>query len=144
MTEDIYRKLGERLNEFEGKNPLVNSYIKILQKMYTKEEAQVAANFPEGLHSAGELADFFKRGREEMSGLLEKMANNGQIFSCKSDTGGLSYELIPYVPGAIEYYILRRLDKPEEIKEVMALSEKMREEAKDLMVQVMAEEPEKS
>jgi Na+-translocating ferredoxin:NAD+ oxidoreductase subunit B len=143
MTQDIYKKLGERLNRFEGKNPLVESFFKILEQMYAVEEAQLAVDFPDGLYTARELAKFLGRNEGELKKLLEIMADKGTAFTERSETGELRYELIPYVPGAIEYYILRRLDKPEEIKNIMALSEKMREEAGALFEKVMAEDPAK-
>jgi Na+-translocating ferredoxin:NAD+ oxidoreductase subunit B len=125
MNENVYEKLGVRLNKFDQKKSLGDAFFEILKKMYTPEEAEVAANFPEGSHSVKELTLMLNKEEDDLTGLLEKMAYKGTIFSYKFEDGKRVYELMPYVPGAIEYYVLRHLDHPDEIKKVLELNRKM-------------------
>lgn len=57
MSEDVYYRLGERLNENQVKLPLVDPFLEILREYYTEEQAAVGADFPLGSHKPGSPAN---------------------------------------------------------------------------------------
>ena len=140
MSSVIYEQLCERLNRFESKVPPVPSFFKLLEEIYTREEAQTAVDFPDGAYTMDQLAKEFNQTPRELSPLIETMTDKGQVFCQGSGTGETLYELAPWMPGVIEFSIIRRMDTPE-IKTFMELAEKMGEEAEALS-QVLLENPE--
>ena len=46
MQKESYVKLAERMNQFEGRYPIIDAYINVLKVMCTEEEAEFAAAFP--------------------------------------------------------------------------------------------------
>ena len=139
MENEVYVKLGERMNQFEGRYPLVNAYINVLKEMCTEEEAQLASVFPEGSHRLSELAEFYRKDEAGLVKILDAMIWKGLIFTSTTEEGEKEYSLIPILPGAMEYYILRRLDKPDEIKKYLDLYTLMHVEAKQYIDKLMAE-----
>ncbi len=121
MGADVYVRLGERMNRFEGRYPLVDAYMKVLEAMCTEEEADFASGFPEKALTLEEIAQIYQKKASELIPLLDAMTWKGLLFTQTTETGNRTYSLNPILPGAMEYYILRRLDKPDEIKKYMEL-----------------------
>jgi ferredoxin len=144
MEKDVYVKLGERMNQFEGRYPLVDGYIKVLQEMCTEEEAEFASKFPDKAYTVEELSKMVQKDASELIRLLDAMTWKGLLYTAASETGDRTYALNPILPGAMEYYILRRLDKPDEIKKYLGLYGQMHVEAKAYLDQLMREDPEKA
>ncbi|MBN1613732.1 MAG: ferredoxin family protein [Deltaproteobacteria bacterium] len=144
MSSDIYFKLADRINQFEGKIATVESFLKILREMYTEEEAEFASNMPHGGFTAGELAQMFGKDEPAITERLKTMSDKGTIFNYLAETGQQKYELTPFFPGAIEYYMLKRMEKPGEIKRVLDLSSNIQGEVMELIAKLMAEDPAKA
>lgn len=144
METNVYVKLGERMNQFEGRYPLVDAYIKVLKVMCTEEEAEFAAQFPEKAYTVDELSSMFAKDKSELIPLLGTMTWKGLFYTETSETGEKTYSLNPIVPGAMEYYILRRLDKPDEIREYMALYNNLHMESAAYLEKLKQEDPEKA
>ena len=70
MENEVYVKLGERMNQFEGRYPIVDAYIKVLQEMCTEEEADLASRFPEGEHNMEALAKLYQKDEKDLEKLL--------------------------------------------------------------------------
>ena len=140
MSDNIYEKLCERLNRFESKVPPVPSFFTLLEEIYTIEEAKIAVDYPDGAFTVDQLAGTLGLQAQDLSPLIETMADKGQIFSVLSETGEMLYELAPWMPGVIEFSIIRRMDTPK-LKTFMTLSEKMGKEAEALSA-LLAENPE--
>ena len=107
MTEDVYYKLGERLNEYPVKMPLVDAFLDILREYYTEEQAALGAAIPRGVHLARDLATLLSRDEQELVASLETMADNGLIFTAKNDAGETEYSLTPFVPGVWELQLMK-------------------------------------
>jgi Pyruvate/2-oxoacid:ferredoxin oxidoreductase delta subunit len=131
MRNPVYQMLCERLNRFESKVPPVESFYQLLEEIYSDQEAAMAAAFPEGSFSADRLALELPMDSEKLSHLLEQMADKGQVFVVTDTEGNKAYELAPWMPGVIEFSIIRRMGTPK-IKAILELSEKMGQEAKAL------------
>ena len=114
MSEDVYFRLGERLNEFKMKMLLVEPYMKILREFYTEEQATLGAEFPIGAFTAEELAEKLNREKGPLVDLLEDMADNGLIFVTKTDAGVSRYALTQFVPGVVEFQLMRGRDTPKD------------------------------
>jgi formate hydrogenlyase subunit 6/NADH:ubiquinone oxidoreductase subunit I len=137
MSEDLYFRLGERLNQYQVKILLVEPYLNILREIYSEEEAALGAELPMGSLSAAELGE--RLGREEgaLAILLERMADRGTVFVTKTEEGVSQYALMPFVPGVVEFQLMRGTDTPRDRKVARMLHEFMEGEMKDLTKEVM-------
>ena len=110
MSEDVHYKLGERLNEYPVKMPLVDAFLDILREYYTEEQAALCAAIPKGNHLAPDLAKQLNRDEQELVESLETMADSGLIFTAKNDAGQTEYSVTPFVPGVWEFQLMRGTD----------------------------------
>lgn len=143
MVNDIYFKLGERLNQFEGKHALVDSFLALLKEIYAEEEAELAVNFPSGSFAADVLALLVKKDQTELMNLLDTMANKGTVVTYGSE-GQRKYELAPFYPGAIEFNLVNDIHEPETIMKMAYLLAMVGEETKVLIDKLMVDAPEKA
>ncbi len=107
MSEDIYVKLGERLNQNLFQLPLIEPLLTFLRDVYTEEQAALGAAFPTGAHSLEALAEAMKRDEGDLERLLEGMADEGLIFVEKKEDGSKRYSLAPFVPGVFEFQSMK-------------------------------------
>lgn len=140
MSDPVYVQLSERLNQFESKAAPIETFFRILEEIFTKEEAGIAAVFPDGALTAPQLAEHYKKDVAQMTSVLEKMADKGQVFVTRTEQGGKKYELCPWMPGVIELTIIRRMDDPKS-KTLLDLLEQFRVEAIALTQSLAATEP---
>ncbi len=140
MSEDVYFRLGERLNQYPMKMLLVDAYLKILREFYTEEQAELGAEFPLGAFKSDELAKTLNRDKEALTDLLENMADNGLIFVTKTKEGVSKYALTQFVPGVVEYQLMRGNDTPKDRKVARMLEEYMMDgEMADLWAGIMSD-----
>ncbi|MGW8179093.1 MAG: hypothetical protein ACWGQW_10060, partial [bacterium] len=139
MGEDVYLKLVESLNRFGSQLPMVPSFVKLLQELYTEEEAEFCAHFPEGQFTISELAKELDRDEEELSEQVESMADKGMLFVSKTEAGESRYELTPWMPGVIEFSIIRSLENPDRLKKIMEVATGLQEEVRTLMEPLMGD-----
>lgn len=139
MTTDIYDQLAQRLNEFEHVVPPVPSFLKVLKEFYTEEQAEFAANFPDGRFTVGELAQKFNKDEKELAQFVETMAYAGLLFVTKTQTGEKKYELSPWMVGVIEFSIVRRMDQPGGNKGLLPLYTAMGEEQRALVEPLLSD-----
>jgi NAD-dependent dihydropyrimidine dehydrogenase PreA subunit len=110
MAEDVYYRLGERLNEYPVKMPLVDAFLDILREYYTEEQAALGAAIPRGAHLARDLATLLSRDEQKLVASLETMADSGLIFTARNDAGETEYSLTPFVPGVWELQLMKGTD----------------------------------
>ena len=116
MTEDIYLKLGERLNRNFMRLPLGEPVLDFLRKAFTPEQAQVAANLPMGAHPLDHLAGVLNRESEALFTIFDRMADKGIIFIHKDDHGVNHYSLPPFFPGIVEFQTMRGSETAEDVE----------------------------
>ena len=133
MSEDVYFKLGVRLNENPVKMPLVESFFKLMREFYTEEQAALAVDFPKGEHSLQDLAKHFKRDEKELADFLETMADGGLVFTTRTEIGDYAYSLTPFFPGAVEFQLMRGVDTPKDRRIALIMTE-FNETLESLMV----------
>jgi NAD-dependent dihydropyrimidine dehydrogenase PreA subunit len=114
MTEDIYLKLGERLNKNFMKLPLGEPVLAFLRKVFTPEQAEVAAGLPMGAHPLDHLAGVLHREPGELFSIFDRMADRGIIFIHRDDAGVNYYSLPPFFPGIVEFQTMRGTETVED------------------------------
>jgi Pyruvate/2-oxoacid:ferredoxin oxidoreductase delta subunit len=132
-SDDVYYRLGMRLNEHQVKMLLVEPYFKILEQFYTPEQAEIGAKFPLGAFTVEELSETYAQDPESLTEMLESMADNGLIFVIKGKDGVRKYTLTQFVPGVVEYQLMRGRDTPKDRKVARMLKDFMEGEMRDLM-----------
>jgi len=135
-SDDVYYRLGVRLNENQVKMLLIEPFFKILEEFYTSEQAEVGAQFPIGAFTAAELSKTYDQDPESLTEMLESMADNGLIFVIKGKDGVRKYTLTQFVPGVVEYQLMRGRDTPKDRKVAKMLKDFMEGEMRDLMEEV--------
>jgi len=133
MSEDVFFKLGERLNHYQVKMLLVEPFLDLLRVIYTEEEARLGAEFPLGSLTAQEAAEKLGREPGPLTALLETMADKGTIFVTKTDDGVSRYALTPFVPGVVEFQLMRATDTPRDRKLARLFEDFIEGEMGDLM-----------
>lgn len=106
MTKKVYYDLREQLDQYGMGFPSTESGVelKILEKLYTEEEAEMYLCLSMMLESPESVAQRTGRDAGEVASLLERMANRGLLFrNRKGDT--VKYGAVPFVVGSYEYQI---------------------------------------
>lgn len=108
---DVYERLAKRLDELPHGYPATDSGVelKILQKIFTPEDAEMALKLKPIPETAEAVAERLGKPVSEIRTVLDNMAKNGQIGSFKM-SGGQSYVLAPFIVGIYEFQVYR-LDK---------------------------------
>ena len=104
MTNSSYKNLAERLNQLpDGFPPTTSgSEIRLLQKLFTAEEAELASKLRLTPETARELSQRLERDPLEVSKLLKGMVRRGLVTAKKTE-GGLGFAILPFAIGIYEY-----------------------------------------
>jgi Pyruvate/2-oxoacid:ferredoxin oxidoreductase delta subunit len=104
MKEELYRQLAQRLDSLPNGFPATvdGSELRLLAKLFTPEEAELAAQLRLTLETPQEIADRLGRDYRETKSMLKAMARNGLIKAGRAESG-LGYGLLPFVVGIYEY-----------------------------------------
>jgi ferredoxin len=108
MSEEIYRQLAQRLDAIPNGYPATQSGVelRLLEKMFTSEEAALAAVMRLRREPAADIASRAGVDPETALVTLEEMARNGLIRS-KSVEGELTFGLMPFAVGIYEEQLPR-------------------------------------
>lgn len=111
MADDVYQRLARKLDELPNGFPATESGVelKILQKIFTPEDAEMALRIRPVPETAEALAERLGKPVSEMKTTLDNMAEKGQI-GCFKMAGQQMYMLFPFVIGIYEFQ-LNRIDK---------------------------------
>jgi electron transport complex protein RnfB len=110
MDMTSYKQLAERLDALPNGYPATEegAELRLLAKLFTPEEADLASKLRMTLETPKELAERIGGEVGELRKMLKSMAKRGLIKAGKEDRG-LAYGLMPFVVGIYEYQI-ERLD----------------------------------
>lgn len=125
MMEEIYQKLGERLNKNFMRLPLGEPVLSFLKQAFNEEEAAIGAGFPMGSHPLSRLVDIFHREADSLALLLDQMADKGLIFIHKNESGEQEFSLPPFFPGLVEFQSMRGGETPKEVEMAHAIKKMM-------------------
>jgi Pyruvate/2-oxoacid:ferredoxin oxidoreductase delta subunit len=111
MSEETYRKLAKRLDTIPNGFPATESGVelRVLQKIFTPEEAALASTMRLTCESAADIAARAGLDAKTAYRRLKKMTRKGQIRMRKGD-GQLTFGLMPFAVGFYEEQ-LPRLDE---------------------------------
>ena len=106
MSEDIYAKLREQLDQYSIGYPATESgvEIQILQRLFTEEAAEMFLQLSLMMETPSDVAKRTGRDPDHVATLLEEMAENGLIFRVRKG-GASKYGAAPYVVGIYEYQV---------------------------------------
>jgi len=108
---DVYERLAKRLDELPQGYPATKNGVelKILQKIFTPEDAEMALKLMPIPETAEAVAERLGKSVSEIRTVLDDMAEKRQIGSRKI-SGEQTYFLAPFVVGIYEFQVYR-LDK---------------------------------
>ncbi len=108
---DVYKSLAVKLDELPQGFPETETgvEIKILKKIFTTEDAEVALKLRPYPETVEEIAERFEKSPDKMRDILLSMAEKGQIATYKS-RGVRRFFFAPFVVGIYEFQIYR-IDK---------------------------------
>jgi ferredoxin len=103
MTESVYEELAEILDRIpNGYAPVEDgTHLRILEWIFTPEEAELATKLRLWGETVEELADRLDRSPDELSALLETMVHKGQIRGLNTRSGR-RFALMPFAVGIYE------------------------------------------
>jgi ferredoxin len=106
MVTDAYSQLRQRLDSLPNGFPATPNgvEIKILQKLYSPEEAALAAQLRLTLETAAQVSERCGTDPKTTRALLKGMAQRGLIRAGRVE-GGLGYGLMPFVVGIYEMQV---------------------------------------
>jgi electron transport complex protein RnfB len=106
MSNNPYRRLAERLDALPNGFPPAEdgAELRLLAKLFTAEEAAIAAELRLLLETPTELAGRLDADPKELKSHLKGMAQRGLVAWGKKD-GRIGYRLLPFVVGIYEYQV---------------------------------------
>jgi len=117
---DVYDRLAKKLDELPQGYPPTDSgiEIKILEKIFSPEDAEMALNLKPIPETAKQIAERLGQPLNKITDILDEMAKKGQIAS-QTVSGKQVYTFIPYLPGIWEYQVI--VADPDKDKELLEL-----------------------
>ena len=111
MPSEIYYRLREKLDQYSFGYPTTQSGIelKILEKLFSEEEAEMFLSLTPQLQTPEEVAQRTGRGLDDVATLLEQMAEKGLLFRLRKENVS-KYGAPAFVAGIYEFQ-LPRIDR---------------------------------
>lgn len=99
-----YRRLARTLDALPNRFPAAadGSDLRLLAKLYSPEEAALAADLLPEAESPAQIATRLARDPAEVTGLLKEMTRKGLIAFGKTPNGRPGFRLMPFVVGIYE------------------------------------------
>lgn len=109
MTQQPYQQLAQRLDALPNGFPATNdgAELRVLAKLFTPEEADLAAQLRLSLETPQEIAARTGGNPKAIRAQLKSMAKRGLIKANRHPAGGLGYGLLPFVVGIYEFQVER-------------------------------------
>jgi len=122
MTEEVYKQLCEKMAKRGGRYPAMDipEFYEMAKELFTPEEAAVCNAMPRGFNPASAIAEEMGKSEEEVSKILEGMADKGLCTVGDMD-GTMFYTLPPFVPGIFEFQFMRgtKTDKDKKLAKLI-------------------------
>ncbi|MFC1822368.1 ATP-binding protein [Thermodesulfobacteriota bacterium] len=115
MDENIYLKLCNHLNKYPLWAPPTDAFLKILQIMFTPEEAEFALSLSPRLETVSQIAQRTGKDSEDVRNLLEQMVKNGVLIKESGSSRDMKedrYGLLPTAPGIWEVTFAKKEKNP--------------------------------
>ena len=105
-ARESYRKLSERLNRFPQGAPPTELLFRILEVLFTSEEAELVSLLPIKPFNVKAAARAWKRTEAESQAVLERLASRGMLLDTEL-AGEQAYVLPPPMAGFFEFSMMR-------------------------------------
>ena len=111
MSAEIYYKLREQLDNYGVGYPATESGVemKILEKIFTEEDAQMFLNMSLMMESPESVAERLNQDPEQVAEHLDAMAQKGLLYRLRKKDS-TRYSAVPFVIGIYEFQI-KAMDK---------------------------------
>ena len=111
IEENVYRRLGEKIDNLTVKAPWNETFHNILKELYTPEEADVVVKMPYTLSSVERIARVTKVEKARLSNILEKLCKKGLVMDMWNEKDSQYYYMpSPMMIGIFEFTMMRRED----------------------------------
>jgi Na+-translocating ferredoxin:NAD+ oxidoreductase RNF subunit RnfB len=104
--KDVYRRLGEKIDNLTVKSPWNDALHRVLKELYTEEEADLVVQMPYLLSSADRIAGITGGDPKIMQGRLASLAEKGLVLDLYHD-GRYYYMPSPLMVGIFEFTMMR-------------------------------------
>ncbi|MDR3764531.1 MAG: 4Fe-4S dicluster domain-containing protein [Acidobacteriota bacterium] len=105
-ARESYRKLSERLNRFPQGAPPTEMLFRILEVLFTAEEAELVSLLPIKPFNLKAAAHVWKKPESEARSILDRLASRGMMLDTEID-GEQAYVLPPPMAGFFEFSLMR-------------------------------------
>jgi ferredoxin len=105
-VKESYRKLSERLNRFPQGAPPTELLFRILEVLFTPEEAALVSLLPIKPFNLKAAAHVWHKSEAESRAVLDKLASRGMMLDTEID-GEQAYVLPPPMAGFFEFSMMR-------------------------------------
>jgi len=108
MSKEVYKQLLEVMKSRGGgySGADIPEFFKMVEVMFTPEEAEVNNGMPAGPFTAPDLAKEMGRDEGEITEILEGMANNGLCIAMKMEETQF-FMAAQFMPGIMEFLLMR-------------------------------------
>ncbi|MBI5844901.1 MAG: 4Fe-4S dicluster domain-containing protein [Deltaproteobacteria bacterium] len=106
VARDVYRDLGEKLDNLWVRAPQKEVFFEILKHLYSPEEAEVVIGMPYTFSTVKRIAKAVKIPEAKLAGILEGLASKGLVMDIFSN-GEKVYVPSPLVIGLFEFTMMR-------------------------------------
>ena len=102
--KEIYDNLIDAINNVSGviKFSKIDEIYPMLELMFPLEQAEVGSRMTPGLHTAEQVAEMTGKSVEEVTRILEDMADNGTVYAVNN-----MYSILPLLPGSWEIQLMK-------------------------------------
>lgn len=109
MSEEVYRQLRETMARRGPMVPVMDipEFYEMARVLFTPEEAEISNAMPRGTFTPGVIAQQTGRSEQEVTAILEAMADKGLCSSVVKGDGTRVYYGPPLMPGILEYQFMR-------------------------------------
>jgi Na+-translocating ferredoxin:NAD+ oxidoreductase subunit B len=106
MPSEVFQELREQLDQYSFGFPATESGVelKILQKLFTEDEARMYLNLSLKLEAPHAVAERTQGDLEQVSMLLERMVEKGLIFRVRKGDSA-QYGALPFAVGSWEFQV---------------------------------------
>ena len=108
MAERVYERLISHLIQRASSIPIVDcpEFQSLIVVLFTQEQAELAALLPSDLCDAAQISSRVGRPQEEVTAILESMADEGLVLAVERG-GEMKYKLLDVFPGFFEYKFMK-------------------------------------
>ena len=105
---NVYRSLGEKIDNLTVRTPWNETFHSILKELYTNEEADAVVKMPYTLSSLDRIARITNIENIRMHGILEGLSNKGLVLDLYNGNDGQFYYMpSPLVIGLFEFTMMK-------------------------------------